>query len=715
MKVKKIFAAVLLITSAAAFMITSEAADSTFSSYDVCRTNQYMTEPAEDNISTEMLTFNNEDLQLIMEECFDYPNAPNGIIPQKDPNFGDFMVSGRFPVIRVCSENNMSYASIENNTDGTSITGKRYSYLKNMQITDMDIRFASGIGQIRIAKGSVNGNDCAAQIEMLDGGLYVYNNDGTKTLLAENMNTDTWYHFRFVMNIDKQIWRLTVNDSEKIIYATPEGDSFGFKNDGIDMLRMSCIGINPGVRGTLNIANIRVYSAPLYEPKKVHSTTTLPKENPPLDTPIFTSKELLQTDKDEPQTTSGECELVDNRNGTVTLKNGLCSFTLNITTGELVKMNYNGGKNLLTSIYDVTKGYYSAASQIDGAKQANPTEYKYSVISENEDMIEISFLSDDAENYLGYILDMRYIIRKDVSGIYMYCILSADNKLLDEGKVISLEDTGYKLRTDRKVFPYYRIDDERYGEFHQYEIPKEEVMDATYRYPDGYVGGKYDNSVYTKDDHVTGVYNDGIGLWLIKGSTEDIPGGINKPELSVENGILQWYHNSGHGGTPKIYPKKNWKKICGPVLWYINEADNAEELWKDAKQQYEIEHGQWPYSWVTDSAYMADSRGSLHGKVKITDGTNPEGSWAIVADSEPNWQLQGENYQYATIIDENGEFTIKNIRPGIRSLYLVVNGVIEEYKLDNITINSNETTDIGTITWTPKTNGERLWQIGIPR
>ncbi len=685
--------------------------------FDISTLPQYIVAPMDDGINTETLTFKEEDLKLTLEERFYYPDIEDGIIPQGVAEYGNFQTSGKFPTIKMYQEENgMPYASIKNETGSTSVTGLRYDYLNEMLVADLDVRFMSGTGQIRIAKGSINGTDVAARVDLEGTKLSAYNRDGSTTLLAENIEKNKWYHFRFVVNIDKQIWRLTINDSDKIVYATPEGESFIFKDVGIDMLRMSAIGINPTVNGEIHVANLRIQSAPLYEARMKHSTTTLPEVDNPLTAPIFSSEELLAVDKTEAQPTEdGSCKLVDNGDGTVTVKNGICTFTFVKARGDMIKMNYNGGKNLLTSIADTTKGYYGAASQIDGAKQASTSDnFKFSVVRETDDLIELSFLSDDVWEHLGYILDMRFVIRRGVSGIYQYMLLSLDDDMIDAGHVVSLEDTGYKVRTDRKVFPYYYIDDERYGEFHQPEAAREEILDATFRYVDGYVGGKYNNVVYTKNDHVDGVCNDKVGFWLVKASTEDIPGGINKPELSVENGIVQWYNNSGHGGTPRIYPKKGWKKVCGPVLYYINEAENKDALWEDAKQQYEKEHSQWPYQWVTDDAYMADSRGSLHGKVKITDGTNPEGSWAIVADSEPHWQLQGEHYQYTAQIDANGEFTVENIHPGVRTLYLVVNGVIEEYKIDDIIIKANETTDIGTIEWTPKTNGKRLWQIGIP-
>src|SRR5699024_8078674 len=72
-----------------------------------------------------------------------------------------------------------------------------------------------------------------------------------------------------------------------------------------------------------------------------------------------------------------------------------------------------------------------------------------------------------------------------------------------------------------------------------------------------------------------------------------------------------------------------------------------------------------------------------------------------------------EEYVYSIRADAGGNFTVPAVRPGTYTLTTFVDGVIGEYKEEDVSVNSSSS-DLGTIEWTPDEYGEQLWQIGTP-
>lgn len=79
-----------------------------------------------------------------------------------------------------------------------------------------------------------------------------------------------------------------------------------------------------------------------------------------------------------------------------------------------------------------------------------------------------------------------------------------------------------------------------------------------------------------------------------------------------------------------------------------------------------------------------------------------------------NWQRDAKYYQFWARGDEQGGFTIPNIRPGSYTLYAIAGGVLGEYVKNNITVESGKTLELGQLEWTPVRRGRQLWEIGIP-
>jgi rhamnogalacturonan endolyase len=185
--------------------------------------------------------------------------------------------------------------------------------------------------------------------------------------------------------------------------------------------------------------------------------------------------------------------------------------------------------------------------------------------------------------------------------------------------------------------------------------------------------------------------------------------------------------------------KSGWEKVYGPFMVYANAGENSAEMWTKARAKAEVEKDKWPYSWAESSRYPdSASRGVVTGKLSLAGGGGtPKGAWVVLAvpdrdrldekgnnkyDPKGNFRYlygKGEHqthsgkYFYFTRTDKNGDFTIDDIIPDTYTLYAWSDGVLGEYRQDNVVVNAGKM-NMGTVSWKPIKYGKMLWEIGIP-
>jgi rhamnogalacturonan endolyase len=80
-----------------------------------------------------------------------------------------------------------------------------------------------------------------------------------------------------------------------------------------------------------------------------------------------------------------------------------------------------------------------------------------------------------------------------------------------------------------------------------------------------------------------------------------------------------------------------------------------------------------------------------------------------------NWQNDAKHYEFWVNGNEDGTFTIPNVRPGTYQLHAVADGVLGAYDaVANITITPGQKLDLGTIEWKPVHYGQMIFEIGTP-
>jgi rhamnogalacturonan endolyase len=78
------------------------------------------------------------------------------------------------------------------------------------------------------------------------------------------------------------------------------------------------------------------------------------------------------------------------------------------------------------------------------------------------------------------------------------------------------------------------------------------------------------------------------------------------------------------------------------------------------------------------------------------------------------WAHDGNYCQFWTDGNEDGTFTIPNVRAGNYTLHPFANGVLGEFAKADVTVAAGKPADLGKLEWKPVRYGQQLWEIGYP-
>ncbi len=430
-------------------------------------------------------------------------------------------------------------------------------------------------------------------------------------------------------------------------------------------------------------------------------------------------------------------QLVDD-GSTVTLSNGILSFTVTKATAQIRTMqligstNGNEAFNLVSgtggqgySTFDYYVGTTRFSKGLSGAT--------YRVVSQSDDLVEIAMTGNDPAN-LPFYIDVHMALERGRPGLYCYMIFGYPPGMPDG---LTVQQLRYAFAAGDPSFTYFVIDDAR-GIQQRPSIDATRqwvtLQDTTYLLPDGSVWSKYQNiSNLEGDNHVFMISNGKLGMSLVQASKEAFTGGPTRQELTAHdynNGeILLWHPSSSHYGSPDLEPPHGWEKIYGPFYLHVNEAsgtDSVAQMWDDAKSVAAREQAKWPYAWVSDPRYAADVRSTVSGKLTIADNVSAEGAWIVLSTpsqdriyrgatlSGQDWQYKQLDYVYSARADRAGLFTVPAVRPGTYLLTAFADGVLGEYRRENVTVGPAEDVAVGDLVWIPDSHGTTLWQIGTP-
>lgn len=405
---------------------------------------------------------------------------------------------------------------------------------------------------------------------------------------------------------------------------------------------------------------------------------------------------MLAADGDVSMTVSGM---------TTKMTDGTWTFTIN-SSGRVSSLQRKGTEFLASN------GIYFDYTTANGNQGLNPSRVK--VIKNTADLCEVLYSATTGNT----IFEQGFIMRKGVSGLYTYVIATGTatsaSEPVKEARVCSrLSDAMLNGYVD------WRMNGRIPSNSEMAVAEKEEntVQDATYRLANGYVYTKYNWANYIERDTLhglSGMSNNYYGLYDIPVSYEWINGGCERQELTVhatsKSPITIQMLQGEHFGGQALVLAEGEKKLYGPFLIYTTYSKNPVS---SARLQAAKEAQEWPYQWFENDLYPRE-RGTVRGHLNVTTGQRNDSVRVVLAQEkgkEPTEMMHG--YQFWTLTDANGDFELRNVRPGTYNVFMYAKAgeVTDMLEQDDITVTTGDN-DLGTISWTPRKYTQMLWMIG---
>lgn len=387
-----------------------------------------------------------------------------------------------------------------------------------------------------------------------------------------------------------------------------------------------------------------------------------------------------------------------------TLDNGLIKIRIG-TNGRVSYLKpSNGSVNLLSD-----NGIYFDYTATANAA-LNPD--KLEVVRESDDLVEVLY-----SNTKGDILwQQGYILRKGVRGVYTYVIANGTST----SSSVSVREARVCTRLSASFLDGY-VDEQMQGRIPSNSEMAEvesshQIQDATYEMPDGTIYTKYNWAQFIASDHFHGLMNSRHGVWNIPVSYEWLNGGPMRQELTVHATskspiTIQMLQGEHLGGAAQSYDDGE-RQIFGPMLIYVNSGDTREEMIEDARREAAEQQTQWPYQWFDNELYPIE-RGTVRGTVRVSGHSQPDSVQVVLAQPGEEIIRQGKKYIFWAQTDADGNFEIKNVRPGDYALYAyaLAGDITDEMEYTGVTVGT-DTLDLGQIDWEPASYGNPVWVMG---
>ena len=390
---------------------------------------------------------------------------------------------------------------------------------------------------------------------------------------------------------------------------------------------------------------------------------------------------------------------------TTKMSDGTWSVTIN-SNGRVSSLQRKGTEFLASN------GIYFDYTTANGNKGLSPS--KVTVVKQSADLCEVLYSATSGNT----IFEQGFIMRKGVPGLYTYVIATGTatsaSEPIKEARVCSrLDDSMLNGYVD------WRMNGRIPSNAEMAVAEKEEntIQDATYRLSDGSIYTKYNWANYIERDTLhglCGLSNNYYGLYNIPVSYEWINGGCERQELTVHATskspiTIQMLQGEHFGGQAMVLAEGE-KKLYGPFLICTTYSKDPV---KTARNQAVKEAAEWPYQWFDNALYPRE-RGTVHGHLNITTGQRNDSVRIVLAQEKGKDPMEmTHGYQFWTLTDANGDFELRNVRPGTYHLfaYAKTSEVTDMLEQDDIAVSVGDN-DLGTVTWTPRKYSELLWMIG---
>jgi len=400
----------------------------------------------------------------------------------------------------------------------------------------------------------------------------------------------------------------------------------------------------------------------------------------------------------------------------IVMENGIVSLAIAKKTKDVTSIKYKVdghdlelGNGKIAMYFDANLG---GSAKPDYFRPLIQPAARISVLQSGPDWGEVAAMSEPTPLF-PLQTEVHWILPRDGRGFYVYVIYRHGPGIA----AVSLAQSRTVIRgvPGTQIFTHHIVDNRGKSPFPTGKIIGT-VQNATYRYADGTIYTKYDNSAFLADDLVHGMAGNGVGIWMIMPGREYVNGGPLRQELTVHmDNTLLWMFQGTHFGASAINLKagQEWSLFYGPAFVYFNQGSSVDAMWQDAKIRAVSEETEWPYAFVKNPDYPL-ARGIVMGQIKLNNGDSTKGAWVVLAPpGTKDWCLSSGGYTFWSKTDKSGHFVISKVRPGTYTLFVSGANQFVDYRKDAIQAEPGKIIDLGTLTWKSVTHGRTLWQIGV--
>lgn len=214
--------------------------------------------------------------------------------------------------------------------------------------------------------------------------------------------------------------------------------------------------------------------------------------------------------------------------------------------------------------------------------------------------------------------------------------------------------------------------------------------------------------------------NSTFGAWLVMNTKDTYFGGPIHSDLVVDGIVYNYLVSNHHGdGTPNI--TNGFDRTFGPQYYYFNKglpSASIEQLRGDALQYASPSFASDFYDSIAEHVpnYVPSSqRGCWKARLQLPGSAS--NTIAVLAQNGVDFQdnvLDTKAYQYWANVDTEGNVNINGVKADTYRLTVYADGIFGWYIIDGIVVEADQTTDSGTLQWTPESAGTELWRIGTP-
>src|SRR5262249_5102620 len=389
---------------------------------------------------------------------------------------------------------------------------------------------------------------------------------------------------------------------------------------------------------------------------------------------------------------------------TFTLSNGIVTARVSKRSGDLTSLQYKGMETL-TDQSGHAGAYWS--QDTPGGKQT-VTRIPTDPQSNGGERGEVSVKGISGGIKMGHgpgaardgnfpaDIEIRYCLGRADAGVYTYCTFDH----LPTYPAATMTEARFCAKL-ADTFDWMTLDAKRNKHF-----------PADLREGDKYVytAVQYDHPVYGWSSTTKQ-----LGFSIINPSSEYLSGGPTKVEFLCHRDttrvaapcVLNYWRSSHYGGAVvAVGAGERWTKVVGPFFLYVNSGGDPQALWKDAVAQSAKETAKWPYEWGGGVDYpIRKDRSAGNGSVVVKEAAAPEAGepGLMVGLSQPayrapgavparqiDWQTDAKHYQFWARGEENGNFSIPNVRAGTYTLHAFADGVLGEYAKADVVVDAGK-------------------------